>query len=56
MKLDSDKNVLPPANAVAKVSRRPRCWVRYMAAGATDRPPPTGRLVDGSRITEANID
>ncbi len=56
MKLDLDKNVLLPANAVAKVSQTSLLGSLHVElAPPTDRPP-TGRLVDGSRITEANTD
>lgn len=56
VKLDLDKNVLLPANAVAKVSQTSLLGSLHVElAPPTDRPP-TGRLVDGSRITEANTD
>ncbi|BBX76038.1 virulence factor Mce family protein [Mycobacterium shinjukuense] len=54
VRLDLDKNVVLPANAVAKVSQTSLLGSMHVELAAPTDRPPKGRLVDGARIAESN--
>ncbi|GAB7143627.1 virulence factor Mce family protein [Mycobacterium riyadhense] len=54
VKLALDKNVVLPANAIAKVSQTSLLGSLHIDLAAPSDQPPKGRLVDGSRIAESH--
>ncbi|SON60546.1 Lipoprotein LprN [Mycobacterium simulans] len=54
VKLALDKNVVLPANAIAKVSQTSLLGSLHIDLAAPTDQPPKGRLVDGSRIAESH--
>ncbi|BBX94748.1 lipoprotein LprN [Mycobacterium lacus] len=54
VKLALDKNVVLPANAIARVAQTSLLGSLHIDLAAPTDQPPKGRLVDGSRIPESN--